>query len=310
MRVVITGGTGLIGRALAADLAKDGHEVVVLSRTPEKADDLPAGVRAMKWDAQSGKGWESAADGAGAIVNLAGESIAGDGFLPTRWSPARKQKILQSRLDAGKAVVDAVSRASNKPGVVVQASAVGYYGTQPDTDTTELTEDSPAGNDFLAGVVKQWEPSTAAVERMGVRRPIARTGVVLSFKGGTLPLLALPFQFFAGGSLGSGKQPFPWIHLQDEVRALRFLIENANATGAFNLTAPQTVTNAQFAKVLGKVMGRPSFIPTPGFPIKMAFGELGETLVLKGQRVIPKRLLEHGFRHQFPDPESALRDLY
>ncbi len=310
MRVIVTGGTGMIGRALVADLAKDGHDVVVLTRNPAKADDLPKGARALAWDAQTANGWDHEADGAGAIVNLAGESIAGEGFLPSRWTPARKRRILESRVNAGKAVVDAITRASNKPAVLVQSSAVGYYGTQALDDTRDLTEDAPAGNDFLADVCQQWEASTQAVESMGVRRAVARTGVVLTLDGGVLPKLALPFHFFAGGPIGSGKQAFPWIHIHDEVKALRFLIENQNAWGPYNLSAPNVVTNAQFAKALGKAMGRPSFIPTPGIAFKLGFGELAELLLLKGQRAVPARLQQQGYQFTFPEAASALEDLY
>ncbi len=310
MRVVITGGTGLIGRALAADLVSDGHEVIVLTRNPASAGDLPAGARAVKWDAVSGKGWEPSADSADAIVNLAGESIAGNGFLPSRWTAARKERILQSRVNAGKAVVDAVRAAAIKPRVVIQASAVGYYGSQDVKAQPPLGEDAPSGNDFLADVVRQWEASTAPVEEMGVRRAIIRTGLILTFKGGTLPLLALPYQFFAGGPIGSGKQPMSWIHLQDEVKAIRYLIEHENASGVFNLTAPNPVTNAEFGQTLGKVMGRPSWLPAPGFAFKLAFGELADALVLSGQRVVPTRLEEAGYTFEFPELEGALKDLY
>ncbi|MDX2162369.1 MAG: TIGR01777 family oxidoreductase [bacterium] len=310
MRVVITGGTGLIGSALAADLAKDGHEVIVLTRSPERANNLPNGVRAVKWDATSAKGWEREADGAGAIVNLAGENISGDGFLPSRWTPARKERILQSRLNAGKAVVEAIRGAAAKPRVLIQSSAVGYYGAQDENHQPPLDETAPAGNDFLANVCKQWEAVTDEVESMGVRRAIIRTGVVLTFKGGVLPLLSLPYQFFAGGPIGSGKQPIPWIHIDDEVKAIRFLIENETASGVYNLTAPNPLTNAELGKTIGKVMGRPHWLPAPGFAFKLGFGELGESLVLTGQRVIPARLQAEGFHFAFPDAESALRDLY
>jgi uncharacterized protein (TIGR01777 family) len=310
MRVIITGGTGLIGKALAGALAKDGHEVVVLTRSPEKAAGLPTGVRAVKWDAQTGDGWVDEANGAGAIVNLAGESIAGEGFLPSRWTSARKKRIVESRINAGNAVVDAVRRADSKPGVVIQASAIGYYGTQDETDTSALTEDAPPGDDFLAEVCMAWEPSTAEVEVMGVRRAVIRTGLVLTFKGGLLPKLSLPFQFFAGGPIGSGKQVMSWLHFDDQIKAIRFLIETPTMMGAFNVSAPNPVTNAQFGKTLGKVMGRPSFIPAPGFAFKAAFGELADVTLLRGQRVVPAALQAAGFEFDHPELEAALRDLY
>jgi hypothetical protein len=306
MRVIITGGTGQIGRPLIADLVKQGYEVVVLSRSPGVVEGLPKEVKIEGWDARTAKGWGHLADSAGAIVNLAGENIAGEGFLPARWTDERKKRILESRVNAGKAVMEAVEQASKKPGVVIQASAVGYYGPRGDE---EITEDSPPGDDFLAKVCLDWEASTAPVEKMGVRRAVIRTGLPLSFEEGALARMALPFKLFAGGPLGSGKQYFPWIHPADETGAIRFLIENANASGAFNLTAPKPLTNAQFSRILGKVMGRPSLIPTPSFAFEMAFGEVA-ALVLTGQRAIPKHLLEAGYKFQYTDAEAALRDLY
>lgn len=306
MRVMVTGGTGLIGRALANAMVKEGHEVIVLSRNPARAEGLDKAVRVERWDGESAQGWGALAEGADAIVNLAGESIAGEGFPPSRWTPERKQRIRESRLKAGKAVVEAIRGASKKPGVLIQSSAVGYYGTHGDQD---ITEDHPSGNDFLAEVCRAWEDSTAEVEMMGVRRVIIRTGVVLSSKGGALPQMALPFKLFAGGPLGSGKQQVPWIHLDDEVRAMRFLIENPSARGVFNLCAPSPLSNAGFGKALGRALGRPSFMPTPALLFKIAFGELA-MLLLEGQRAVPKRLQEAGFQFHFPEAEGALRDVF
>jgi uncharacterized protein (TIGR01777 family) len=306
MRVIITGGTGLIGHALSANLASDGHEVVVLSRSPERASDLPAGVRAVGWDARTAEGWGHLADGADAIVNLAAASLAGEGFFPTRWTDKRRRLIRESRLNSSRAVVAAVAQAGQKPRVVVQSSAVGYYGFHGDET---LTEEAGPGDDWAARfTAEEWEPSTAAVEEMGVRRVVARTGVVLSTEGGALPRLLLPFRLFAGGPLGSGDQWYSWIHLQDEVRALRFLIETEEAQGNFNLTAPEPMTNGELAKLIGKNMRRPAFIPVPGFAMRMAFGEVAE-VVLDGQRAVPQRLLELGFEFQFPDAEAGIKDL-
>lgn len=310
MRVIITGGTGLIGKKLAEAIVKDGHEVVILTRNPEKANGLPAGTRAVKWDGQTGDGWVNEADGAGAIINLAGESIVGSGFIPSRWTSARKNKILESRVNAGKAVTDAISRAPSKPNVVVQSSAVGYYGAQADM-TVPLTEESPAGDDFLAQVCVAWEASSQPVEALGVRRVIIRTGLPLTFNGGVLPKLALPFQFFAGGRMGSGKQPMPWLHIDDQVKAIRFLIETPTTTGAYNLSAPNPVSNAEFAQTLAKVIGRPALIPTPAAALKLALGaELAEALLLTGQNTLPQRLQEAGFEFDHPQLEEALRSLY
>jgi len=307
MRVIVTGGTGLIGIQLIRSLSKDGHEVIVLTRDPsKKSAGLPSGVRAHKWDARTADGWSHLADGADAIVNLAGESIAGTGRIPSRWSDARKKRIYESRVYAGLAVVDAVEAVANKPRVVIQASAVGYYGQRHDDEV--LTEDSKPGADFLGTTCAAWEESTAAVEELGVRRAIVRTGLILTRDGGPLPVAVLPFKFFAGGPIGGGAQWWPWIHMYDEVAAIRFLLETETASGAFNLTAPNPVTNKEFAKIAGRVMGRPSFIPTPGFMLSLGLGEIA-TLVLDGQRAVPKRLQELGFKFRFSEMFYALRDV-
>ena len=306
MRVVITGGTGLIGRALAANLVADGHEVIVLSRAPSRAPRMPGGVRVEPWDARTAQGWGHLADGATAIVNLAGASLAGEGFFPTRWTPARIRIIRESRLDAGCAVVEAVTQARQKPDVVVQASTVGYYGYHGDERLTEAAE---SGSDWAARFVAQeWEPSTQPVEEMGIRRVVVRSGVVLSTEDGALPRLLLPFRLFAGGPMGSGKQWYSMIHVQDHARALRFLIETEAARGAFNLTFPEAITNGELARQIGRMMRRPAFIPVPGFAMRLAFGEVAD-VVLKGQRVVPRRLLELGFQFHFPTAEAALEDL-
>lgn len=301
MRIIITGGTGLIGRALAASLAADGSEVIVLSRNPTQAQGLPAGVRAERWDGRTAQGWGRLADGAAAIINLAGESIAA-----RRWTAGQKRRIIDSRLNAGRAVVEAIDAAAVRPPVLIQASAVGYYGPCGDQ---EIAEDAGPGNDFLAQqVAVPWEESTASVEAMGVRRVIIRTGVVLSQKGGALPRMVLPFRFFVGGPLGNGRQWFPWIHLADEVAAIRFLMERADARGAFNLSAPNPLTNAEFSRTLGRVMRRPALIPTPALALRLLFGEMA-TVLLDGQRAVPRRLQQLGFAFKFPHAELALRDI-
>ena len=299
MRVLIIGGSGLIGRALAANLAPD-SEVVILSRRPERITGLPAGVRAERWDGRSIKGWRSLADGANAIVNLAGENISSG-----RWTKERKRAIMQSRLNAGQAVVQAVEAVALKPRVVIQSSGIGYYGPCGDED---ITEESPSGRDFLAQIAVDWEDSTTPVEAMGVRRAVIRTGVVLSNEGGALPRMLLPFRFFVGGRLGSGKQWFPWIHIADEVGAIHFLIENEAASGPFNLSAPAPLTNAEFSRLLGQQLRRPAFVPTPAFALRLLFGEMA-TALLDGQRAVPRRLLQLGFAFQFPDAGPALTNL-
>lgn len=305
MRIIITGGTGLIGQALAANLARDGYEVFVLSRSLQKTDKLPMGVQLAQWDGRTAAGWGHLADGAGAIVNLAGASIGGDGFLPARWTARRKRLILESRLDAGKAVFDAIRAASAKPNVVIQASAIGYYGPRGDE---EIAEGAEPGDDFGAQVCMAWEDSLAGIEDLGVRYTVIRTGLVLSPDGGLLARLSLPFRFYAGGPLGSGPQWMSWIHIADEVWAIRLLLKNKSARGVFNLTAPRPVTNAEFSRTLGSVMRRPASLSVPDRVFRLALGE-ASTLVLEGQRVIPQRLLDLGFAFVFPSLEPALRDL-
>jgi hypothetical protein len=299
MRFVITGGTGLIGQALSASLAADGHDVVVLSRNPERAPAMADGVHLLRWDACTANGWDMLADGAEVIVNLAGAS------LRRRWTPRNKRLIRDSRLNAGRAVVDAVKRADAKPRAVIQASGAACYGPRGDEIVTETAE---FGDGFLGRTAAQWEASTAAVEAFDVRRAIIRIGIVLSTEGGALPLLALPFRLFVGGPLGHGDQWLPWIHMEDEVRAIRFLIDNQAAEGPFNLSAPRPLTNAEFGRTMARVMGRPALVRVPAFAIRLALGQMS-TVVLHGQRAIPKRLLDLGFTFRFPQARAALRDL-
>jgi uncharacterized protein (TIGR01777 family) len=299
-RVLIAGGTGLIGRALSASLAQDGHEVIVLSRDPERAKNLPANVGVERWDARTAEGWGGLADGAHAVVNLAGEGIAAG-----RWTTERKSGIRESRLNAGQAVVQAIESAKQKPLVLVQASGVGYYGPCGEED---VPEGAPTGQDYLARLAVEWEASTAGVEAMGVRRAIIRTGVVLSKNGGALPRMMLPFRLFVGGRLGSGRQWLPWIHIADEVGAIRFLMENEKAKGAFNLCASNPVTNADFSRLLGRRLGRPAVVPTPAFVLRLMFGEMAGML-LTGQRAVPRHLTQMGYAFRFAEAEAALGDI-
>lgn len=299
MKVVITGGTGMIGSALARDLAADGHEVIVLTRSPEQyAGRLPEGVQALGWDGRSAAGWGEQADGADAIVNLAGESLAAG-----RWTPERKKRIMESRTNAGTAVTDAVRNAKIKPKVVIQASAIGYYGIDSQRVYTESDE---SGDSFENRVVQAWERSSVDVQTWGVRWVAARIAVVLSTKGGALPRMLLPFRMFVGGPLGSGKQPFAWIHIDDLVKALRFLIDNPMAQGPINLASPERLTNAKFGKAIGRVMGRPAFVPAPAFAIRLLFGEMA-TVVLDGRWVSAENLLGSGFELKYPTAERALQ---
>ena len=307
MRVVIIGGTGLIGRALAASLAADKHEVFVLSRNPQYARSMPAGVKVEEWDGRTSAGWSQFVDGADAVVNLAGASIGGENtfaILFRRWTNSNKKRILESRLSAGRAVMQAIEAAAHKPKLLIQASAIGYYGV---LNSGPTTEESPRGYDFQARVCWDWEASTSQAEVLGVRRVVIRSGLVMSRKAAILSMVMLPFRFFAGGRLGSGKQWFPWIHVDDEVGAIRFLIDKPDARGAYNLAAPGAITNGQLAKLLGRVMRRPSVFPVPGFALRLLLGEKA-TLVLDGVQIAPRRLIEAGFTFKFPEAEPAFHD--
>lgn len=306
MRFIITGGTGLIGRALTSSLAADGHDIIILSRNPARATGLPAGVKVEGWDGCTATGWGNLVEGTDAIINLASENIGGDSWFSIRWTKERRKRVLDSRINAGNAVSEAIRLAEKKPKVLIQPSAVGYYGTQ--NGDTELTEDSPHGSDYLSQVCQLWESVNQEVEALGVRRIVLRTGVVLSVQGGSLPRQMLPFKMFVGGPIGNGRQWLSWIHIADVISAIRFLLENGNARGPFNMTSPTPLTNAEFSRILGRVMKRPSYLPIPSFFFKIIFGEVA-TILLEGQRVIPRHLLEMGYQFEFPDAEFTLRNL-
>lgn len=300
MRVVITGGTGLIGRALAANLAARGDSVVVTSRRPDEARGLATGVEVASWDGVAVEQGVSVLNGADAVVHLIGEGIA-DG----RWTAKRKRRIEQSRTRSTSTLVEALSRAEPRPRVLLQGSAVGYYGARGEE---ELTEASDPGEGFLADVCQAWEGAGADAEALGVRRVLLRTGVVLAKEGGALPKMLLPFRLFAGGPVGDGNQWVPWIHLADQVGAIRFLLDESSARGPFNLVAPESVTNRQLARTIGRVLGRPSFMPAPAFAMKLALGEMSE-LLLDSQRVQAAALTRAGYEFRFSAIEPALRDV-
>ncbi len=305
MRVLIAGGSGLIGGALTQVLVNQGDEVGILSRNPTKIKRSSAGVHLIQWDGKSIQAWVQEVKNFDAIVNLTGENISGTGFLPSRWTEERKQELVQSRVMAGKVLTQAIEMASTRPSIFVQASGIGYYGTR---QTKPLSEGDQAGDDFLANLSKKWEASSQPVEAMGLRRVIIRNGVVLSTRGGALPFMLLPYKMWVGGPLGNGKQVYSWIHIADEANAISFLLHNNQAIGIYNLTSPNPVTNNEFGKAIGKVMGRPHYFPIPGIAMRLALGEVADT-VLEGQRVLPNRLLEQGFSFKFPVLEDALRDL-
>jgi hypothetical protein len=300
MHVLISGGTGLIGRALSYSLIEDGYRVTVLSRNPAKAGPIAPGVELRRWNARTPEGWQSVIETTDAVVNLAGESLPAGPI-----SAARKRRVLNSRLNVGHALTTAISRADHKPEVLVQASGIGIYGPRGDEIVTEA---DPPGTDWFAGVAARWEAATAEVERYGVRRAIIRTGLVLSQEGGILPRLTLPLRFFVGGYFGDGNQYMPWIHMADEVSAIRFLLDQQKARGPFNLSAPDPVTNREFYRVLGEVMRRPVWLPVPSWPLRLALGDMA-SLLLTGQRAIPERLQDMGYQFHYARLIDAAEDL-
>lgn len=302
-RVIITGGSGLIGKPLSQELITRGYTVYVLTRKKSTVPENQKGnCTLVTWDARSSDGWADIADGAFAIINLAGDNVASG-----RWTRTKKDRIISSRLNATHAVIEAIERSSSKPHVVIQASAAGYYGMT--LKDTVFDETGPMGSGYLATVTRRWEDSSLPIEKAGIRRVVIRTGLVLARHGGALKKLTLPYQFFAGGHVGTGWQYMSWIHMKDQVNAIIYLMENSNLAGVFNLTAPNPVTSREFSRALGRVMRRPAWLPVPSFAVKFLFGEMGEEALLLGQRVVPKRLAEEGFTFRFPDIHSALKDL-
>jgi uncharacterized protein (TIGR01777 family) len=296
MKVVVTGGTGFLGGRLVEVLRGDGHEVIVLTR---RAAQHPGEVQ---WTPAAGlDAWARSFEGAGAVVNLAGEPIA-----EGRWTAARKRTILASRLESTSGVVAALRAAAAPDAALLSGSAIGYYGTPGDQP---LDESSPAGNDFLATVCREWE-AEALEAAAHARVVLLRTGLVLARGGGALQQLALPFQFFAGGPLGSGRQVMSWIHRDDWIAMVRWALANPDVRGPLNLTAPAPVTNREMAAALGRALRRPAFVPTPAFALRLALGEMADAMVLNGQRVLPRAAQSQGFTFEYATVDEALRAIY
>jgi uncharacterized protein (TIGR01777 family) len=301
-RVVIAGASGFIGRALVDELAAAKCEIVALTRTPDAAGlRFPAGVKAAGWDGRTAGDWAGLIDGALAVVDLTGDSLARG-----RWTKAKKARILASRVEPGAALVAAIRRAKVRPRVFVQASGIAFYGSSGET---EVDESSPSGEGFLAGVAREWEASTREVEALGVRRAVVRSGLVLGRGGGAWPSLARPFRFFVGGPLGSGRQWFSWIHLEDEARAMRFLIERPDLAGAFNLTAPHPLRQRELCRAVGRAMRRPCWFPVPAFVLRLLFGEKAAETLLVSQRIVPRRLIAAGFEFRYAEAAAAVAAL-
>jgi len=312
MRITIAGGSGFLGRALTDTLAAEGHLVTILGRQapgprtagaqgPAEPPNAPSPAR-IPWLPDGTVGpWAAALDGADAVVNLAGESIGAG-----RWSAARKARIRDSRVLATRSLVAAIKATTKPPHVFISGSAQGYYGSRGDEI---LTEESGAGRDFLADVCVRWERGACEALPAVQRLVLVRSGLVLDPREGVLPSMLRPFRFFAGGPLGSGRQYMSWIHREDWVSLVRWALVTEAVEGPLNLTAPNPVTNAEFARILGQVLRRPSVMPAPAIAIRLALGEMADGLLLCSQRVLPARASALGFTFRFPDLGAALGDL-
>jgi uncharacterized protein (TIGR01777 family) len=291
MRVAVTGATGFVGRALCAELRRGGHRVVALTRDPQRAQTRLPGVETVAWNAS-----QEELPAVDAIVNLAGESLTG------RWSDAKKQRIRDSRVDGTRRLVEAIGRASPRPGVLISGSAVGVYG---DRGEETLTEASSLGNVFLARVCQEWYEEAQRALEWGVRVVKVRLGVVLDRDGGALAQMLTPFRLGVGGPLGSGRQWFPWIHRADAAGLVCFALQRSEVTGALNAVAPEPVRNGEFARALGRALHRPALLPAPSLALRLLLGEFADTL-LGSQRVVPERARSAGYAYQYPGLTSAL----
>jgi uncharacterized protein len=301
VNILIAGGTGLIGRALTRSLQADGYKVWVLTRDPKRFNfDHPEEATAVGWDGRTAQNWGEIVNDMDAIINLAGENTAS-----WPWSKARKQSFWDTRVWAGQAVAEAICKAKKKPDVLIQTSGIGHYGFHGEM----AVESTPAGNDFMARLTVAWEASSQAVEELGVRRAVIRTAVVLARDNIILKLMELPARLFFGGRLGNGRQTLPWIHIADQVGAIRFLIENKQASGAYNLVAPESTSNADFLRTLAKTLKKPYWFHVPGFVLRLFLGEMS-VMVLEGRPAYPRRLLDAGYEFKYPVLENALKDLF
>jgi len=298
MKILIAGGAGFLGRSLTQSLLADDHQVWLLTRRSNA--DVPAGAQAVKWDAKSTDGWGDLVNEMDAVIHLAGKSLAS-----WPWTAAVKRAFLSSRVEPGLALASAIQKATRRPRVFIQQSGINHYGLSG----SPADETTPPAEDFLARLTVQWEDSTRSVEDFGVRRVVARTAVVIAKGEGLMPLIALPVQLFAGGPLGSGEQAMSWIHINDWVGAIRHLMGNENARGAYNLVAPTPTSNADFTRALAKTLHRPYWFPAPAFLLRTLLGGMN-VLVVEGRFSQPKRLIESGYRFQFEGPREALADLY
>lgn len=303
MKVAVTGATGFVGSRLVNRLQQDGHQILVLTRDAERARLFPTvafpNVEIVAYTPLESGDWQNCISGCDGVVNLAGAPIA-----ESRWTPERKQEILASRQIGTEKIVEAIARANPRPAVLINSSAIGYYGT---SETATFDETSPAGNDFLAQVCQAWEAEAEKVKQLGTRLVILRTGIVLGM-GGAIAKMLLPFQLFAGGPLGSGQQWFSWIHLDDLVSLILQALTESTVEGVLNATAPQPVKMAELCQTLGQVLNRPSWLPVPAFALELLLGDAAQ-VVLEGQQVLPKRTQAAGFQYQYLTVKQALQDI-
>jgi len=298
MKVLIAGGTGFMGKHLIESLTADSHQVWVLTRNPNKTI---KGTQLIEWDGKTTEGWEQIVEEMDAVVNLSGLSL-----YNWPWTKGKKQRFHDSRVEPGRALAIAIQNASHRPDVLVQISGINHYGLRGETPANEST---PPGDDYLAQLTVAWENSTKAVEEAAVRHVICRTAVVLAGDAILLWLMAMPVFLFLGGRFGDGKQALPWIHINDQIGAIRFLIENPEAKGAYNLISPQATSNAEFMRTLSKVLRRPYWFIFPTFLMRLVLGEMS-LLVTEGRFSQPKHLLEQGYTFQFLNLEDALKDIF
>jgi hypothetical protein len=310
MKVVVAGGTGFLGRPLCEGFAEDGHEVIVLTRalppgaSAHEAGTGVPGIMRVGWrtDGQAGE-WATHVDGADAVVNLAGESIAA-----RRWTPDQKARLRDSRVLATRSLAGAVAASRRPPRVFVSGSAVGYYGSTGGDQVFE--ESAPPAADFLGALSVEWEAEAKRAAGPDTRVVILRTGVALDRDGGALPRMVPPFRLFAGGPVGSGRQYLSWITRLDWLALVRWAIETPAATGPINATAPVPVTSAEFSRALGRALHRPSWLPAPAFALRLMLGEMADALLIGGQRAVPRRALDLGFEFRCPEIDRAFRVIF
>ena len=299
MRILITGGTGFVGAQLTSRFIQNGDEVTILTRSKKGPEKGPAGISYLQGDPTQKGSWQEAIKNHDAIINLAGASIF------SRWTEEHKKAIRESRVSTTQNIVEGIPSRPERLFTLFSTSAVGYYGFCGDE---ELVEDSPPGNDFLARIAKEWEGEALKAKNKGARVVITRFGIVMGEKGGALGQMIPLFKKYIGGPIGSGKQWFSWVHIKDLAEAFAFLLKHPEISGPVNVCSPNPVRNKDLAKALGKALHRPSFFPAPGFMVKWVLGEFG-SVILEGQRVIPRRLLNSGFVFQYPDIENALQGI-